>query len=191
VRWARDGAARHETARPGGEYPCKSGGGDSAIAVEGASALNSSTRWLVGILSVTAVLVVASVAVALLGDREADLPEGTPQAAVQAYLRAVADGDSTAAMEWYSPELLERCEPSYLRDSLRWGPGRFRATLGEVIARDGAAEVRVTVIQTYGDGPFGRSESRFEQSFFLEEYAEGWRFVEPPWPTYCPIPVRP
>lgn len=148
-----------------------------------------STRWLGVVAAVTVVLVVASVLVAQLAGREAELAPDTPEGTVQAYLQALADGDANLAYSFYSPALQERCEPSNVRDSLRFGVEEFRATLGDVIDRGDTVEVVVDLTQFYGDGPFGRGESTFQQVFVLEEVDGEWVFVEAPWPTWCPAPV--
>ena len=151
--------------------------------------VSASTRWLIVVAGVTVALVLASVLVAQLAGRETELELDTPEGAVQAYLRAVADGDAQAAYGFYSAALQERCDLSSVRDSLRFREEDFRATLGEVIDRGDTVEVLVDLTQFYGDGPFGRGESTFQQVFILEKADTGWVFVEPPWPTWCPVPV--
>src|SRR5690606_71455 len=121
--------------------------------------------------------------------REVDLDASTPEGTVQAYLRAVADGDATTAYAFYAPDLQQECDISYLRDSLRYGADDFRASLGEVTERGDTVEVTLAITQIYGSGPFGRSESTFDQVFILQDTAEGWRLVEAPWPSWCPIPA--
>jgi hypothetical protein len=64
--------------------------------------------WLIGAGSLLAILLVASIIVALM-QRVEPLPEGTPERAVQLYLEAIADGDLEAARDFLSAELKERC----------------------------------------------------------------------------------
>lgn len=153
--------------------------------------MTASNRWLVIVAVATVALIAVSLGVALIGDSEADLAPSSPEGTVQAYLRSVADRDATAALAFYSDELASRCEVSQIRDSLRFGPDDFRATLGDVTRRGDDTEVVVRLTQMYGYGPFGRSESTFEQIFVLQETSEGWRFVEAPWPSWCPEPLPP
>jgi hypothetical protein len=153
--------------------------------------MTASTRWLAIVGGVTVALVVVSLVVAQIAGREVELDLATPEGTVQAYLRAVAEGDSTSAYAYYSPALQARCDISYLRDSLRFRSTSFRASLGEVTERGDTVEVRISITEIYGSGPFGRSESRFEQLFILEETEAGWRFAEAPWPSWCPVPIEP
>lgn len=151
--------------------------------------MSASTRWLVIVAGATGLLVVVSLVVALATDREVDFDPDSPEGVVQAYLRAAADADASTALEWFSDDLVDRCDVAQVRESLRWNPDDFRATLREVVERDDTTEVRLGITQIYGTGPFGRDESTFEQVFVLGETAAGWRFVEPPWPTWCPAPA--
>lgn len=151
--------------------------------------MTASTRWLFVVAGAAAVLIVVSVIVALAVDREADLDLTTPEGTVQAYLRTVAEKDATAALAFYSDDLARSCEVSAIRDSLRYGADDFRASLDDVTVRGDTTEVSVALTQIYGSGPFDRGESTFQQVFVLVETSEGWRFSEPPWPSWCPRSV--
>ncbi|MGE3961018.1 MAG: hypothetical protein AB7F65_04985 [Dehalococcoidia bacterium] len=148
-----------------------------------------STSWLIGVVAVVAALAVVAVVVATMSG-ETELEDGTPEAAVQAYLRAVADRDSEAAYAWFSSELRERCSVANVRDALQYGPPDFRAALGDVITRDGTTDVFVDVTQRY-EGDLLGSESSFSQVFSLTQEDGAWRFVDDPWPVWCPVePLR-
>lgn len=151
--------------------------------------MSASNRWLILIAAVTALLIGASLAVASLVDREVEYDIATPEGTVQVYLRAVADRDATAAFEFYSADLRASCEIAHLRDSLQWRSENFRASLRDVIERDATVEVSVAIVETYGSGPFDRGESTFNQVFVLTAEDGGWRFVEVPWPSWCPTPA--
>jgi len=153
--------------------------------------MSASSRWLVVIAATTVILVAAGLVAAQVIDREVEYDVSTPEGTVQAYLRAVAEGDATAAYAFYGASLQEHCDVTYLRDSLRWGAENFRASLRDVVTREDTVEVRISLVQTYGSGPFGRSESVFDQVFVLEESPDGWRFTEAPWPSWCPVPATP
>ena len=148
--------------------------------------MTASNRWLVVVGVAVAVIAVVSTIVAIAVDREVDLDPSTPEGMVQAYLRAVAEGDSGAAYSFYSDDLQARCDRRQVTDSLRYGPGDFSATLRGVTPRADYTEVRIDIIQRYGSDPFGSGESTFEHTFIVAEMAGGWRFDEPPWPSWCP-----
>lgn len=151
--------------------------------------MSASSRWLIGIGVATAVLVAASLLVANLVDREVEYDPASPEGTVQAYLRAVTESDASSAFAFYSSDLQARCEIEQIRDSLQWGPEGFRVSLRDVDEFDDRVEVTVAITQVYGSGPFDRSESTFDQVFVLQQEADGWRFVEAPWPSWCPTPA--
>ncbi len=151
--------------------------------------MSASSRWLIGIGIATAVLVAASLLVANLVDREVEYDPASPEGTVQAYLRAVTENDASSAYAFYGSDLQARCEIEQIRDSLQWGPEGFRVSLREVDEVDDRVEVTVAITQVYGSGPFDRSESTFDQVFVLHSEADGWRFVEAPWPSWCPTPA--
>ncbi len=152
--------------------------------------MSRSTQLLIAVGASVLAIVVISIAVAVIAGDEQDFPAGSPERAVQRYLRAVEDRDADAAIALYSDDLAARCDLDQLRGNLRRGSNTdFRATLLDTIARDDVTEVRVRLTEYYGDDPFNRGESRREQLFVLEQSADGWRFTEPPWPTFCP-PAR-
>jgi hypothetical protein len=153
--------------------------------------MSASNRWLLLVGAGALALVIVSLVVALAIDREAELDPASPEGTVQLYLRAIADRDAQGAYEFYSGELQDRCDIGYLRDSLRHRSSDFRATLVEVTPRGDVTEVVLAVTEIYGSGPLGRSDYTFNQVFVLEEAADGWRFVEPPWPSWCPFPAVP
>ena len=154
----------------------------------------SSSRWLAGVVLVVLVLIVLSVAVTLLNQREADLlPEDTPEGVVQSYLLAIDAGDSQTAYSYLSSKLKEACTQQNLRDSARWlEEGDLSATMEETKTLDGQAEVRVRVMQFHVSSnppipPFGSQESSNTAWYILEREGESWRFTEPPWPLgWCP-----
>ncbi|MPZ98585.1 MAG: hypothetical protein GEU80_04450 [Dehalococcoidia bacterium] len=128
----------------------------------------------------------ASVAVAILASGEQEFPAGSPEEAVQHYLRAVADRDTSTAVSFLSADLTdERCDDQH-RDAL--GQRRdndFRASLDEILERDRVTEVRIRITETYGDPPFDGGESTWDYIFELEQQDGEWRFVELPWPLWC------
>lgn len=149
--------------------------------------MSASSRWLVAAGAVVAAIVLGAVAVGAFIDREQTYPAGSAEAAVQGYLRAVADQDATTAFTYISDELVDECG-EFPRESItQRGDYRFRATLVETIARDGTTEVNVEITERWGSPPFDGGDSTYRQSFVLIQ-AAGWRFSEVPWPLYCANP---
>jgi hypothetical protein len=151
--------------------------------------MSASTRWLVGVgIAVVAVVLVGAV-VAATGGRVRAFPEGSPERTVQLYLEAVADGDEDAASEYLSADLKRRCDELGPRGEPIFYQGRegVRAALEEATVREGLARVRVRITQVYGDDPFGGGESTHTQQFELRQEDGNWRFVESPWPLFCPV----
>lgn len=153
--------------------------------------MSRSTQLLIAVGASVLVIVVISIAVAVIAGDEQDFPAGSPEGTVQRYLRAIDDRDADAAIALFSADLAARCELEPVRSNPRRGfDVDFRATLLDTTERDDVTEVRVRLTQYYGDGPFDRGESRQEHVFVLQQSAEGWRFTEPPWPSSCPPAPR-
>lgn len=146
----------------------------------------SSTRWLIG--TVVGVVLVAVVAVVVTGVREPPaLPESSPEAAVQRYLQAVADGDREAIEDSYTPEMRAGCEDQ--------GPGHrppfpdqrmsFDADLVETHEiDDDTVDVRVRVTEYSGEPPFGGGGYDHTESFRVERVDGAWGIAEASWPHY-------
>jgi len=150
--------------------------------------MSASTRWLAGVGIVVAVVVITAAVLTALAEDEQQFPPGSPEAAVQSYLREVANGDATAAFAYLSSDLLDHCG-DFPRDAItQRGNYRFRATLVETVERDAFVEVNVDVSERWGDPPFGGGESTWRQVFVLSQEDGAWRFSESPWPLYCPNP---
>ena len=149
--------------------------------------------WLIGGAVILVALLVVSVIVALL-DREDTQPEGTPQRAVQLFLEAVQQEEFELAYSFLSEELKEECTVEKFvggnfpkRDRLR----DDRVTLESTATVKETVFVTVRVTQFRGSGPFGASESSFEQRFALRQEEGQWRFTEYPWPFFRCGPFEP
>lgn len=157
--------------------------------------MNASTRWLVAVAGIVSVVVVASTLVALLANGEQEFEAGTPEAAVQGYLRAVADRDATAALSYIADSVYDECADIPRDAVIRRGDNDFRATLEDTVSRSDGVIVDVAITESYGSGVFG-NESTWTYSFSLVRQTDGeWRFSEVPWPLYCsryvePVPAR-
>ena len=153
--------------------------------------------WLIGGALFVGALLIASIAVALL-EKEEPLPQGTPEAAVQAFLRALGDEDLETAYNLLSRELKQECTLSQFFGMSRYEEGRLkedRIVLEGTRMVDDTAFVTVRVTRVHSPGLFGPSESSFEQRFVLRQQDGEWRFSEYPWPFFhCagkPAPVPP
>ena len=154
--------------------------------------MSGSTRWLLLAAVVVVLVIGAGVAASMMGGTARTYPEGSPERAVQQYLQAVASNDGPRAFEFLSTDLAKRCA-GYPREGIsNRGRQSVRATLEQTTTRGDTATVRVTLIESYGNDPFGGGESNFSQVFELRQEGGQWRFSQPPWPIYCPsVPVRP
>ena len=148
--------------------------------------------WLIGAGSLLAILLVASVVVALV-QRVEPLAEGTPERAVQLYLEAIADGDLEAAHNLLSAELKEECSiddlvrRSYATKELE----DSRITLEKTDHVGGNAIVTAKVTTLRSNSPFGSSENSYDRRFTLVEEDGSWRFTSNPWPyPGCMKPVQ-
>ena len=152
--------------------------------------------WLVGGIALLGALLVTSVIVALL-EREEPLPEGTPEATVQRFLKAVEAEEFKLAHTLFGDDLKEHCRVETLFSGTPREESRLednRITLERTMIVDGIAVVTVRVTEFLGGGFFGSSESSFERRFTLRQEEGQWRFSEYPWPfSQCRSfePVRP
>ncbi len=162
-------------------------------ATRGRAPVTASNRWLAIVAGAIALAVVAGIAVTVLAGGERTYEEGTPERAVQDYLRAVGDRDATTALALLAPSIADRCD-TIPRDGITdRGTSSIRATLDRTTIRDdGTAEVRVRITESYGsDSPFGGGDSTMTQVFLLTKVDGQWRFSDAPWPTYCPLKPAP
>ena len=155
-----------------------------------------SRGWLIGGGVFLAALLAGSVAAALL-ERDASFPEGSAEAVVQRYVRAVEEDDWEAAHALLSAELREECPVEELfADRGGWAPYRVvhrgdrgdrRVTLEETRTLGETLLVTVEVTESRFEGPFGTSSWSYEVQYSLTEEDSEWRFSEYPDPFYdCP-----
>ena len=148
--------------------------------------------WLIGGAAFLGVLLVASIVVALL-EREETLTEGTPEATVQQFLKAVEVEDFQIAYGFLSEELRQECSvQDFVGTNIRNGRLRNdRVTLERTQTLGDTTFVTVRITQFFGSGPFGTSESSFEQRFTLSQEDGAWRFAAYPWPYFQCGPFKP
>ena len=150
--------------------------------------------WLIGGGAILGILIVASIVVAVL-QKEAEFAPGLPEAAVQAYLRALDEDDFQTAYDLLSSELQSRCSIEDMFGGNRSGWWRLhgrRITLEDTRAFDETTFVTVKIARSSGGGLFGPSEYSFEESFALRQFDGHWKFSQNPWPGFdCarPAPV--
>lgn len=121
----------------------------------------------------------------------AEVRAGTPEALVQRYLQAVADGDRAAIRGTYTPELQRRCnasEPAYT-PSVPDNSTSFEADLVSTQRIDpDTVEVRVRVSEYSGDPPFGGGGYTHTEVFVVEATDRGWGLAQAVWPyNVCPL----
>ena len=149
--------------------------------------------WLIGGAVLLGALLVAAIVVALL-EREEALPEGTPEAAVQRFLKTVEEDDLEGAYGFLSSELKRDCSIEEFFGRVGPRDSRLkndRITLERTSTVDGTTFVTVRITRFYGSGPFGASESSFEQRFTLRQEEGEWKFTEYPWPYFNCGPFKP
>ena len=144
--------------------------------------------WLIGAAVFLAVLLIASIVLALTS-KEAEFAPGTPEHAVQSLLRSVEADDIETAYAMLSQELQQKCELKNFADGGRYRSGDdrdIRATLRATKTIDDITFVNVEVTQFYGSGPFDSGESSYDRRFALQQEGGEWKFTEYPWPyDYC------
>ena len=142
-------------------------------------------RTLIVILSTIAALVlIALVVVFTRGEPEA-LDPSTPAGVVQAYTAAVIDGDEDAAAEFLTAEASVGCGPVD-----HGSTNNLRVVLVSTTVRPSSADVVVSLVTSFNDGPFGASEYEFESNFDLVRVDGAWLIDSAPWElSICPNPT--
>ena len=149
--------------------------------------------WMIGAASALGVLLVVSVAVALL-ERETEFEAGTPEAKVQSFLQAMDESEYEDAYSMLTSSLQQDCGPEQIFASRLNYDNRFednRITLERTDTVGAVTFVTLRVTEFRSDGPFGSSESSYEQQYALEPEDGDWRFRQYPWPLYDCGAIRP
>lgn len=162
--------------------------------------MRSSSRVLIIIGAVVAVLAILAVAVGLMaGDRTRLLPEDSPEGAVQRFLLAVQASDYTKAYGYLGSRLKARCAFDYFLEQRPRGKiEEIQANIMGTNSFDGRVEVKILVTRFRTEGgfvpPFESPASSYPETFVLAQEEGRWLFTQPPWPVYwCPSPepIRP
>lgn len=141
--------------------------------------------WLVGAGLLITVLLATGVAIGLCGN-EQDLEKGTPEYAVQQFLKAASKQDYGEIHSLLSNNF-DNCS---VEDLVSEGAGisrmvrNQRVTLEQTQYVNGVAIVMVLVTEFSTNGPFGSSENSHEQAFSLRKEQGMWKFTKLPWPYH-------
>jgi hypothetical protein len=132
-------------------------------------------RVLLAIVAAIAVLVVVALAVVFLRGGPQPLDASSPAGVVQRYSKAVIDADPAAADTYLSDSARSRCASFY---------GSAQASRVVLIAtteRGDTATVKVSVVHSAPDGPFGPSEYAEEATIALVKTAGRWLINDLPY----------
>ena len=149
--------------------------------------------WLIGGGAFLGILLVASVVLALT-QQEDLLPLGSPEAAVQEFLKATEADDFQVSYDFLSKELKAECKLEDFAGQRRFdrrGTEDSRVTLEKTTTANGVTFVDVRITQFYGTGPFGSSESSRQERYSLRQEDGLWKFAAYPWPYYNCGPFKP
>lgn len=156
-----------------------------------------SKLWLIGGAAFLGILLIASIIVALTIDEDI-LQEGTPEAVVQGFLKAVDTEDFLTAHSFLSEDLKQECpverffgDPHPRNNQLKDARITFEDT--KMVNETAFVTVRISRFQGRG-GLLGPSESSYEQQYTLRQQDGEWQFSQRyPWPfSRCPIrPIQP
>jgi hypothetical protein len=138
-------------------------------------------RTLVVVLCVIAALVVVALVVVFSRGAPKLLDAATPAGVVQRYSVAVIDGDEAAAATFLTPAAQADC--------VRIGAtvtDNIRVTLVSTTERAESADVKVSITISSENGPFGVSQTEFEDVFDLVKQNGSWLIDSaPPVLTVC------
>ena len=149
--------------------------------------------WIIGGSVLLGVLLIGSIVISLSNDEEV-FDSGTPEYAVQQYLRSMGQGDFETARGNLSPDLQAECSIEELFKQVSGRRDQLddnRITLESVQLVGETTSVTVKVNEFRGGGLFGSSEWSYERRFFLRQIDDEWKFTEFPWPlTHCEPSAR-
>ena len=142
--------------------------------------------WLIGGVAFLGLLLVASIIVALTIDEDT-LQEGTPEAIVQDFLKAVDAEELQVAHSFLAEDLRQDCpverffgDPFPRGDQLK----DARITFEKTTMVNETAFVTVRISRFQGSGPFGASESSHDQQYTLRQQDGEWQFSQFPRPFF-------
>jgi hypothetical protein len=128
-----------------------------------------------------------------LSESEETFAAGTPEMAVQSFIKAFEGEDFQASYELLSNGLKDRCTVDQM---FGWQGGfndRFRdsrITLEDTTMVASTTVVAVRITEFRNGGPFDTSESSYVQRYTLRQEEGQWRFSQFPWPMLNCGPVK-
>lgn len=139
--------------------------------------------WLIGGGTLLGLLLIVSVAISVTrGETEFD--PGSPESAVQRYLKALDIGNHEAAEELWSPDLREDCsfEAYVIQAGRRFDSvSESRITLEESRVVGETTVVSLSVIHSDGSGLFGPSEWESTYDFGVRRFEGEWLITGHHW----------
>lgn len=149
---------------------------------EAAPASRPAGLWILIVAAAVLILAIVIAAFVAANRDEPTYEEGSPEAALQAYLDAVINGDATEAYGYLSDQLRNECTLSDARNGVG-DAGDVRVTLQSVRQDDGTTEIDVVIEENGGDLLFGGGY-RYDETFILSDTDGMWKLSERPWPVY-------
>ncbi|AUZ35978.1 hypothetical protein C3B78_17040 [Arthrobacter sp. PGP41] len=133
-------------------------------------------RIILVLLGIIGVLVAVALAVVFSRGDPAPLDEASPAGVVQRYSTAVIDGDVATAETYLTGSARTACRGSFSGE-----PRPARVVLVSTSERDQSATVKVSMVSSYQDGPFGPSEYEMEDIFTLVKENGNWKISQAPY----------
>lgn len=150
--------------------------------------MDTKTRHMPGrtaLIAIGSLLVVAAGGIALLGNRNiAEYADGTPEAAAQAYVQALFDGDTTTAYELLGERLRADCEPFQLDEGIAERLDRTARFVDVAVAGE-QATIRIRLSSSNVDfDPFPVDAFDTDTRLVLDLVDGVWRIIDAEWPLY-------
>lgn len=150
--------------------------------------MDTQTRHMPGrtaLIAIGSLLVAAAIGIALFGTNSiAEYADGTPEAAAQAYVQALFDGDPATAYELLGDRLQVDCEPFQLNDGIVDRLDRT-ARFTDVAVADGQATITVRISSSDLEfDPFPAGGFETDTRLVLDLVDGAWRIVDAEWPLY-------
>ena len=142
--------------------------------------MSRASRFLAVALAALVVLAVAAAVVAANRPGVAIDP-ASPEATVQAFVRAAVDGRSREAAALLAPG--SDCDATDVADQLPMGSTPRVVLLGTETQGD-SARVEVRIVYSDASGPFDPAEFTEQHTYQLVRSAGAWRLAGIPWPLY-------
>jgi hypothetical protein len=145
-------------------------------------------RVIIVLVAVIGLLVVAALTVVFSRGEPKPLDGASPAGVVQRYSTAVIDGDAVTADSYLTEAARSTC-----RGSFGGEPRPARVVLISTTERPGSATVKVSIVQSSSDGPFGPSEYEMEDAFTLVKADGRWLVDQAPYTlmSCTGTPVKP